>query len=255
MSNNALDYAIAGTMALANIEGYRPISFSGAQFVYAKTNLAGFFFDAVMRVEHTKALRITEHPLQTGANISDHAFMLPAYVTLEISMSDTMATVIPGQFGVPSLGSIATKLGIATANSLTGGTAGKYLQLLTGLTSAAFPRPSKSVNAYQVLKQLQALRLPLSLVTRLDVYENMLIEQITAPDDYTTSSGLKAIVTLKQLLIAVVPTQKVSARKQATNKTDKGPVQTQTGSDNGSAISQLGDRYGKLFNDYVKGKQ
>src|SRR5690348_15645087 len=33
-----------------------------------------YIFDAVLRVDHHQRLRITDHPVQTGANITDHAF-------------------------------------------------------------------------------------------------------------------------------------------------------------------------------------
>ncbi|HEX4209508.1 MAG TPA: hypothetical protein VHY56_03880, partial [Candidatus Binataceae bacterium] len=45
---------------------------------------AVYVFDAILRAEHQRELRKTEHPVQTGANITDHAYLLPARITLEI---------------------------------------------------------------------------------------------------------------------------------------------------------------------------
>jgi hypothetical protein len=250
---SGIDYAIAGTLSLVNQDGYRPISFEGSQLVYAKTSIAGFFFDAVLRVEHNRTLRMTEHPIQTGANVVDHAFMLPAQITLEIGMSDVMASIIPGQFKAPSLGTQASSLGLGALNILTGGQAAKYAQLATGLLSAVFPQPSKSVNAYQVLKQLQGLRIPLSVTTRLDTYENMLIEQLAAPDDVRTAYGLRAIVRMRQIIVATVPTQTVPTRPQMTKTTDKGPVQsTPLANSDGSVASKIDNKGRGLYESWKK---
>jgi hypothetical protein len=180
------------------------------QLVYMRPNVAevingqdggqliGYFFDAVIRTEHSTILRITEHPIQSGANKSDHAYMLPVSLTMEIGVSDAMDEIVSGQFSDNS---------------------------------------SKSVSAYQVLKRLQRNRLPLQVMTRLELYQNMLIEHITTIDDSKTASALKAIVSFKQIVIANVTLTKVSVRPQVTNKTNKGAVQPSP--QLGSALSEL----------------
>ena len=45
-------------------------------------------FDAVLHVDHSLNVVTTDHPVQTGANISDHAYKENDEVTLEIGMSD-----------------------------------------------------------------------------------------------------------------------------------------------------------------------
>ena len=69
-----------------------------ANLCYVKTSIGGFFFDAVFRTNHESHLRITSHPVQGGANISDHCFMEPARITMEIGMSDANPSVVFGQF-------------------------------------------------------------------------------------------------------------------------------------------------------------
>lgn len=57
----------------------------------------------------------------------------------------------------------------------------------------------------------------------------MLIENITAPDDYTTLFGLKVTVTLTEIITAKTQTvlieNKTSAEPQKTGTTKKGTVQ------------------------------
>lgn len=183
--------AAIGAMALTNALGYRPSFWPAgnvAQLVYLRTNIAGYFFDAVLREEHDTALRITDHPVQTGANISDHAYQLPEHLILEIGMSDAMASFIGNQY------------------SGSGG---------------------KSVSCYQKLKELQYSRVPLTVMTRINIYRNMIIEHISAPQDFKTATGLRAIVALKQIITATISTTTVkSDRSQTTDSTSKGTVQS-----------------------------
>lgn len=48
-----------------------------------------FTFDAVFSVEHRANVTATQHPVQAGASVADHAFVEPEEISLEIGMSDT----------------------------------------------------------------------------------------------------------------------------------------------------------------------
>lgn len=161
-----------------------------AQLVGIKTNIERYFFDAFLKVDHTSKLTITSHPVEEGANIADHAYLEPQTITMEIGMSDTCVSYVAGQFQQ------------------------KY---------------TRSVSAYDTLLKLQAERKPLTIHTRLKTYYNMLIENITAPDDYTTLFGLRVTVTLTEIITAktqtVVIENKTSAEPQKTGTTKKGTVQ------------------------------
>ena len=142
-----------------------------------------YVFDAIIRTEHQQRIEKTQHPIQTGANISDHAFIQPARVVLEIGMSDAMDSYIPGQW--------------------------------TGDNS-------KSVNTYQTLKGIAAARQPLTVTTRLNVYSNMLLTSVSAPDTVETKFGLRASVVFEELLTGTVTSQQVSARSDLTGATNLG---------------------------------
>lgn len=171
-----------------------------SQLVLVKTNIGGFFFDAIIRTEHNSDLKITSHPVQTGANITDHSFLEPAVLVMEIAMSDAMDSLVPNQF------------------------TGKY---------------TKSVSAYQVLSDLQADRIPLSVTTRIRTYQNMLIETINVPDDVKTLNGLRCTVTLKEVFVVEVARAKVSARPHAMNDVDRGHIQAEK-IDPGTGLYQIG---------------
>ncbi|MGD8188574.1 phage baseplate protein [Brevibacillus ginsengisoli] len=160
-----------------------------SSLVYLKTNIGGWFFDAILRSTHTSRLNITQHPVQTGAAVTDHAFLQPKELTMEIGMSDVAKGLIPGQF--------------------TGGW-------------------SRSVQAFKVLQELQALRVPLQVHTRLGLYQNMLIEELSAPDDFTTLYALRCTVTLREIIVAQVRTVKVSSKPAVTDRAKRGKQEPQS---------------------------
>ncbi len=157
-------------------------------FVYAKTNIGGWFFDAILQASPTSMLTITTHPIQLGSTVSDYAYLQPRTLSLNIGMSDVAESFIPGQFS---------------------------------------DGPSRSVQAYQVLSQLQQLRIPVQVYTRLGLYQNMLVQQLTAQDDKTTVHGLRATVDLQELLVATVQVVKVSTAPATTDTAKQGKKQPQ----------------------------
>ncbi|MFB0841777.1 MULTISPECIES: phage baseplate protein [Paenibacillus] len=153
------------------------------QLVYTKTNIGGWFFDAYLKMDHTSRLTITDHPVQTGAAVSDHAFLQPRELSMDVAMSSVNESRVPGQF--------------------TGG----Y---------------DRSVEAFNVLKKIQDLRVPIQVHTRLGLYPNMLVEVLSAPDDFTTYHGLRCTVTFREILVAQVTTVKISSRPQVTDSSKRG---------------------------------
>ncbi len=144
-----------------------------------KVNIGGLFFDAIFTTTTEHQLMITQHPVQTGANISDHAYVQPVKITMDIGVSDAMAYRIPGAYD--NLG------------------------------------PTKSISAYRALCKMMELRIPVKVLTRLNTYENMLIESIVVNDDVSTLYALKATVQLVQILVVNVGTEKASAREWTTD--------------------------------------
>lgn len=51
-------------------------------------SIGSVFFDAVFSTTHEANVTITTQPVQSGANIADHAYLEPDSVTMEIGMSD-----------------------------------------------------------------------------------------------------------------------------------------------------------------------
>ena len=150
-----------------------------------KTTLAGFFFDGFLNVNHERKLTTTSSPVETGAAIVDHAYLEPARITMKVIVSDVHQSLIPGQFD------------------------GGY---------------ARHTQAWQLLKQLQADRIPMFVFTKLDIYENMLITSITANDNCDTFECLIADVELTEIPVARVKEVKITSADQTTVNTEMGKV-------------------------------
>ncbi len=154
--------------------------------LFCKTNIAGYFFDGFMSVEHSRKLTITQNQVETGAAIVDHAYVNPANVTMQISMSDVHQSIIPGQFSELTF---------------------------------------RHTSAWAVLKQIQENRIPVDIFTKLGYYKNMLIEEISATDTKETFRALDATVKLVEIPVARVKTVKISKASQTTIDTKMAEVQ------------------------------
>jgi len=149
-----------------------------------------YYFDAVLRLLHQQPAVATQHPTQSGAPITDHMYLLPARVELSVGMSDAMDSY----------------------------------------DAKAYASGPKSVSAYNTFLSVQASRQPLTLTTRLRTYTNMIIENIIVIDDHKTISGLRAVISLQQIIPAIVnvatqPLPAQSQRDQTSQATHDGSLQ------------------------------
>lgn len=154
--------------------------------LYCKTNIAGYFFDGFMDIDVASELEVTENPVETGTAIADHSYVKPTEVTMQVIMSDVHQSIAPGQF--------------------TGGW-------------------SRSVTAYKILKEIQTKRIPIAVLCRLGLFENMVIRRLQANDTADTYQALSATVTLVELPIARIKTVEISLASQTTINTEMGKLQ------------------------------
>ena len=154
--------------------------------LYCKTNIAGYFFDGFMDIDVASELEVTENPVETGTAIADHSYVKPTEVTMQVIMSDVHQSLVPGQF------------------------AGGW---------------SRSVTAYKILKEIQTKRIPIAVLCRLGLFENMVIRRLQANDTADTYQALSAMVTLVELPIARIKTVEISLASQTTINTEMGKLQ------------------------------
>lgn len=159
---------------------------------------------AVISESHSDELQITDHPVEKGASISDHAFKLPAEVTIvgAFSNSPSVSGLIDGIIG----GLKAT---------FTGGQElfeGKAPQLVT--------------DVYQSLLKLQAQAVPFDIYTGKRKYSNMLLKSISTTTDRRTENSLEVTLQCREVLIVSATLVSVPADKanQATPQVTQAPV-------------------------------
>jgi len=157
-----------------------------------------YVFDAVLGLEHDQRLEKTHHPVQTGADISSHAYLMPARLSLDVGMSDVMD-------------SYAHSFANASATG-------------ASIITPWVGRASKSVSAYQTILSLQQSRQPLTVTTRLRTYTNMVILAVSPREDFRTITGLRMRVDFEQIFTASTTTTPVSARSNDTQTSGLGVV-------------------------------
>lgn len=183
-----------------------------------KWPIGGMYFDGIMRTEHISRVRPTQYPVQTGAVMTDHAIIEPAELTIEVMMSDCGASFFVSNN--PFLDDIYQSLkGLVLYSNYAS------LQCQPSLLSSS---GSRSVYAWTALKRMQLSRIPITVETRLQSYSNMIIEELSAPDDVKTLNALKCTVRLREVIVAYASDTKVSARAAATQEVNTGQVTAKT---------------------------
>jgi hypothetical protein len=155
-------------------------------------SLGGLLFDAWLRLQHNTSLTITQHPVESGAAITDHSFSNPTRFSFELGVSSCALPVLPSEVG----------------------------------------GASRPIRAYNNLLKKQESRELLRLVTKYNTYENILIESMDAIDDYTTQNVLKVNVNCVKVIIVNTKLVLVSASPQITDTTNKGTVTAKPVPDN-----------------------
>ena len=164
---------------------------------WEQVNLDGYVFDAYLRMENRESLTTTKNPVETGANITDHAYVNPKTFSFEIGMTDTSMGKVFGQFGF-------------------------------------IDRP---VNAYRLLSHWLNTRKLITLNGKYGFYRNVLVTSLDAHDDYTTHSSLKVSVTLEEVQVTSTQLVKVSAASFYTSRVNRGLQNAVPVSQNNSLLS------------------
>lgn len=196
-----------------------------------KWPIGGLYFDGIIRTEHLSSVRPTEFPVQTGAVYSDHVIMMPSELSIEVMMTDSQSGKLINS------GNMVVDIAVQT--------------FVTSLIDGKFGSGAgRSIEAYQALVRLQKERLPITVETRLHTYENMIITEVTAPDDVRTLNALKCTVRLKELMIANVSEVMTSARAQTTSKYHQGGEKTPSVQNNKSGGKAAWDTLKSMFGGF-----
>ena len=163
---------------------------------------------AVIEERHIDELEITDHPVQQGAMITDHAFKRPAEVTLHLGWSNSPtptggllnAAIATGASLNSTVSSIANVMGIANG--------------VMGLQSALSGSAISQINhIYDLLLELQSKRGLFDIYTGKRHYTNMVCKTLTTESDFKSAHSLPITMVCKQVIL--VNTQTVSLPKSS----------------------------------------
>lgn len=247
---------ITGHYEIANfLSGYKNME----QFLFRTPQwpIGGMYFDGIMRSEHVSRVRPTNYPVQTGVTMTDHAIIEPVELTIEIMMTDSSADsymnlspfvsgVLQKVTGVPIIGNVLQSAPLVKKiydwySNFRG--LPKMPDILTQ------PGENRSIAAWKSLRAMQLSRVPITVETRLQTYNNMLIEELSAPDDVNTLHALRCTVRLREIIFASVAETAVSTRASASAaESSSGQVPVQTGDDvNKTAARAILDAGGSIL--------
>lgn len=82
-TENAVDAGQSGSGAQNTENPSQSVTFA------TQRNIGGFTADVTIAEEHTDELTITEHPVEQGASISDHAYKSPMRVVIRVGYSNS----------------------------------------------------------------------------------------------------------------------------------------------------------------------
>lgn len=92
---------MSGSLALNSLGVAGLVAGEALQSIFLRAPRAIEFIipDCVIEERHSDRLQITQHPVEVGSNISDHAFMLPVEVSLRYGFTNSiLASIAAGAF-------------------------------------------------------------------------------------------------------------------------------------------------------------
>lgn len=232
----------------------------------AGNSLVSIQFDATVREMHTSAVTVTEHPVEKGANVSDHVRKELAHLTCEAMVSNHPIKVpgtnmqgvsgsvraldlqwqtgeentrkvrlsIPKRLdlpiGVPVAGALLTSTGALDYTETrevdgfvsTPGPDGASAQVLQ--FDGEFDRVR---SVYDELRLLQDSATLLTVNTSIREYENLILQNLTAPRTVQDGASITFTFDLKEIRFVTSQTVKAPANKKTpTAKTNLGAKPT-----------------------------
>lgn len=155
-------------------------------------------FDAKLEGVTSKAIQLTQYPVEFGAQVNDHAIILPDRYLLTGAVSNTPLGLGLNDIGMMGAGAVA---------SVVGGVAGAAVSAVSAYLLSG-SEATRSKDAWESLSALLKSRAPIDLITEFDVYTDMILirlDQRTRPEN---EDGLIFVAELQQ--VRIVGTQESS---------------------------------------------
>ncbi|WP_144156559.1 phage baseplate protein [Paraburkholderia sp. BCC1885] len=187
--------SILGNVAAAGQLSLQLLTIKPKRGFYASTDGA-IIAQATVEEMHSDETEITEHPVEQGSTISDHAFSRPSEVIVTCGWSNSPS----GNSPINALiGAAANASPVAQAIIGAVQFAGGIINLLNGGQDTI-------TTAYNSLLSAQQNRILFDVYTGKRVYQNMLIKSVVQTTDQHTENSSLIRVSFRQILMAVTQT-------------------------------------------------
>ena len=189
----------------------------GVMSIFSKTlpMLGQIEFDAKLEGVTSKAVQLTQFPVEFGANVNDHAILLPDRYLLTGAVSNTPLGIGLDDIGMMGVGAVATAVGGIAGAAIS--TVSAYLLSGSEATRAA--------TAWAALTAMLQARARFDLVTEYETLKDMVLirlDQRTRPED---EDGLVFVAELQQ--VRIVKSQISRGVTSADQLQQNDPVATQ----------------------------
>lgn len=163
----------------------------GVMSIFSKTlpMLGPIEFDAKLEGVTSKAIQLTQYPVEFGANVNDHAVLLPDRYLLTGAVSNTPLGLGLDDIGMMGAGAVATAVGGVAGAAITAVSA----YLLSG------SEETRAATAWASLTEILRARARFDLVTEYETMKDMVLirlDQRTRPED---EDGLIFVAELQQI--------------------------------------------------------
>ncbi|HCU24079.1 MAG TPA: hypothetical protein DF383_03600 [Deltaproteobacteria bacterium] len=142
-----------------------------------RAQIGGITIDASIEEDHTLTCDITENPVESGANITDHVHLKPAELNIQGVISDTPLDF--NLFNLPLVGTVTS-----------------LIARFQGQKNL-----SRSIEGYNKLVELRKNREPFEVVTGLKVYKNMILTELKVQRNASNGKALHFEAQIKEIRI------------------------------------------------------
>lgn len=163
--------------------------------------IGGITVDTTIEEQYEDSLEVTEHPVEFGAQITDHSFKRPMELMLRCGWSDSSLKALAGV--------VSNVLGGGAVGGALGGTLSSSGTFTGGSMSAS----DYVAGIYSQLLQLQESRQTFSVTCGLRNYDDMVMPNLRVRRDQATQAILAVEASLRQVIL--VSTTTVSLPPQA----------------------------------------
>lgn len=193
----------------AQIISIAATALTSALLIPQSSVIGGITVDTTIEEQYDDSLEVTEHPVEVGAQITDHSFKRPMELVLRCGWSDSSSNALAG--------AISNVLGGGAVGGALGGTLSSSGTFTGGSMSAS----DYVAGIYSQLLQLQESRQTFSVSCGLRNYDTMLMPGLRVRRDQTTQAILSVEASLRQAILvsttsATLPPQANQANPAST---------------------------------------